>query len=119
MSNTLGDQLHLSAFTIRGNITVENCGELLSRIVDDIGMTLAHGSTVVSYPVEGKGGVGFTVFVPITESFLILDAWPQAKKPHAYLVIGSCKRFTDKAVINAILEAGYEVSDNLAQILFG
>lgn len=49
------------------------------------------------YPtLDGKGGVGETVFLPITESFIAIDAWSDFKG--AYVVICSCKPFLESQV---------------------
>ena len=113
----LGDRLHVSAFTIRGHLTVANCGQLMEDIIRRIGMTTAHGSTVCHYPVSGLGGIGFTIFQPITQSFLVLDCWPEADIPHAFLVVASCKSFTNKEVEKVIIESGFILSEQIAQVL--
>lgn len=44
------------------------------------------------YPTsEGLGGVGRTTFLPITESFIVIDSWPH--HDGRYLVLCSCKPF--------------------------
>ena len=56
-----------------------------------------HKAARFKYPVKGKGGVGFTIVQPITESFLALDAWPD--HDGAYLFICSCKEFDKHKVV--------------------
>jgi S-adenosylmethionine/arginine decarboxylase-like enzyme len=64
-------------------------------------MTPVHKATKYQYPVEGKGGVGFTIFQPITESFMALDAWPD--HDGAYLFICSCKDFDKEKVVEYLV----------------
>ena len=117
IKNILGDKLQLSAFTIRGHLTFNNCGKLMDDIITKIGMTVAHGSTVCHYPVAGKGGTGWSIFQPITESFLVLDVWPEADIPHAFLVVASCKPFKNNDVEEVIIESGFSLSEQIAQVL--
>ena len=106
----LGDRLHLTGWIIVGKLDYQNSGYIIASIIDSIGMTPAHGSSLCCYPAGGKGGVGFTVFQPITESFIILDAWPEREIPGGYLVIGSCKSYCKEDVA--------QVFDNLQLDVF-
>lgn len=61
---------------------------------------------VCTYPVDGKGGSGHTIFQPITTSFLVIDTWPD--HDGAYFHVSSCKDF-DPMKLHA-LYAAYGVS---------
>jgi hypothetical protein len=116
----LGDRLFVSSYSIQGALEIADACTLIQSVVDAINMTPAHNRTVCQYPVgESLGGIGFTVFQPITESFLVLDAWPKATAPHAYLVIGSCKPYASAQVVQAIQDAGYSVHESFSQSIVG
>ena len=76
--------------------------------MNELGLHGVDGSTMCNYPTPGgKGGVGFTFFQPITESFLTWDMWPKLKG--GYLIVCSCKLFWVSAVIKILKENGLEV----------
>jgi S-adenosylmethionine/arginine decarboxylase-like enzyme len=75
----------------------------------EIGVSPVPDATVYSYPVQGKGGVGFTYIQPVTESFIALDCWPETGG--AYLIICSCVHFEVKEVAEVLRIFGYEVVD--------
>ncbi len=64
---------------------------LTDLILTSIGMTKAPGAVVCTYPFENKGGVGYTYFQPMTESFITFDIYPELNG--GYLFIASCKPF--------------------------
>jgi hypothetical protein len=116
----LGDKLYVSSFSIQGAMSIEDGCSLIQQVVDAIHMTPAHNRTVCQYPVgENLGGIGFTIFQPITESFIVLDAWPKADQPHAFLVIGSCKSYDSAQVVKTIRARGFEVHESFSQSLSG
>ena len=95
-----GASMNLAAFSIRGDISLAFCSELTDRIIKTSGMTPAYAPALYSYPVEGKGGEGFTYFQPITESFICWDVYPRLKG--GYLVICSCIDFNAQDLIDEI-----------------
>lgn len=86
-----------------GEIDPERCATLTRRMISACGLSVAPGATCCTYPAGGKGGVGFTYFQPITESFITWDVWPEIGG--AYLVVFSCKPIWI-AEIKKVLEAG-------------
>lgn len=73
-------------------------------------LTEAPGGTCCSYPIDGRGGVGFTIFQPITESFIVIDAWPDLGG--GYLMICSCKSVHLAVVIGEIETAGFRIGQH-------
>lgn len=71
----------------------------LNEVARAIGMSAVGDPAVWAYPLHGKGGTGQTFMLPITESFLALDTWPD--HGGAYLFVCSCKPF-DGAVIDNV-----------------
>jgi hypothetical protein len=104
----LGAKMLIASFSIKGDFSDESvCFKLVENIIENIGMTKAPGASACKYPVNGKGGIGYTFFQPITESAIILDAWIEFKG--AYLIICSCKLFWISDVVKVIKEFGFEV----------
>lgn len=59
-------------------------------------MEPAGDPEIYEYPLEdGKGGIGYTVFQPITTSYiqfsLVMDTWPELRG--GTLLVHSCKYF--------------------------
>ena len=52
---------------------------------------------VLPYPVLGRGGVGFTIFQPITTSYIAFDTWPELRGG-AILIVCSCRTFDEEIV---------------------
>lgn len=102
----LGQRMHAYGLTLRSKpsqtaLTTEGWVDFLNRVTDAIGMYPVYGAKVWTYPVDGKGGQGQTIVLPITESFLALDTWPDHRG--AYLFICSCKPF-DRTRVQACAE---------------
>ena len=56
---------------------------------------------VLPYPILGRGGVGFTIFQPITTSYIAFDTWPELKGG-AILIVCSCRPFDEEVVRNML-----------------
>lgn len=95
-----GASMNLAAFSVRGDLSLAFCSELTDRIIETIGMTPAYAPETYRYPLEGKGGEGFTYFQSITESFICWDVYP--KLGGGYLFIASCKNFNAQGLIDEI-----------------
>lgn len=100
----LGTRMHALGIVLRGQPTIGTGRKretswlaFLHSIADAIGMTAIDTPACWTYPVNGKGGQGQTLVLPITESFLALDTWPDHRG--AYLFVCSCQPF-DSAVID-------------------
>mgnify|MGYP003395915291 CR=1 FL=1 len=107
-----GSTVTLAAITVIGEITKEGCSEITERIIKRIGMSAVHFPVIYRYPVDGKGGSGFTLIQPISESFLVWDTWE--KLNGAYFFLCSCKGFKMTDVIEEL-----EKSFHVKQVLVG
>ena len=58
---------------------------------------------VLPYPVLGRGGVGFTIFQPITTSYIAFDSWSELKGG-AILIVCSCRPFDEEKVRTMLTE---------------
>jgi hypothetical protein len=106
----LGEELLIVGITVKGDISPQEVNYLTAVISKKIGMTLAPGGTLCSYPTdEDKGGEGFTFFQPITESFICWDVWDDLEG--AYLVICSCKMFYPQDAVDALKGLGLDVTE--------
>jgi hypothetical protein len=68
------------------------------------------GQILYSYPYEGKGGNGFTLLQPITESMVTWDIWTD--HGGGYLFVVSCKSFDPKDVTDILFEKCLKILDN-------
>ena len=109
MTDQLGERLYIVALSVKGDLSEDVCMGVIDRVIEKIGMTKAPGASISHYPVEGKGGLGFTLFQPITESFIAFDVWSALNG--GYLVICSCKEFLIQDVAEVIESFGLQVFD--------
>jgi S-adenosylmethionine/arginine decarboxylase-like enzyme len=113
MSDDLGSRLLLAAFAVRGTVDEERAKQIIDSIIETIGVSRAHTAITYPYPIDGKGGTGFTVLQPITESFLAVDSWPD--HGGAYVVIASCKWFEVELVRETLQGLGLHIiGDNFS-----
>lgn len=106
----LGEQLFVNVISVTGVVSVRAGKELVQKIMEKIDMHPAHSAILYEYPVDGKGGVGFTLIQPITESFIAFDSWPDLNG--AYLVICSCLEFAHEEIKVIIEKFGLTLKDN-------
>ena len=107
MSADLGSRLMLASFAVRGAINRKVAKVLIDRLVAVCGVHYVHTPVVYPYPADGKGGTGFTMLQPITESFLAVDAWPD--HGGAYVVVASCQWFNIEAVEGELKGLGFAI----------
>lgn len=109
----LGQRMHAAGIVLRGQMTNDRWLALLAQVTDAMGMTAAGAPQIFTYPIDGKGGTGQTIFLPITESFLIVDTWPD--HDGAYLFVSSCRSY-DVADIAKVADIfGLQCEDMPAQ----
>lgn len=101
----LGARMHCAGLVVKGRAT--DWIDVMTGITKAIGMNVIGDPVVRDYPVDGKGGVGTTIFVTITESFLALDTWPD--HDGAYLFVCSCRPFYTKDIDSEIAKHGLRV----------
>ena len=92
----LGRRMYSRGIVLRGRVGVRTWKALLVAIARAMDMDPVGEAVVWRYPVygrnnEGKGGFGQTIMQPITQSFIVVDTWPD--HDGAYLFICSCKRW--------------------------
>jgi len=106
----LGERMIAFGVVLKGKLSPTRWISFLYRLAEAIGMNSVADPAIWHYPIEGKGGNGHTIVLPITESFLALDTWPD--HDGAYLFICSCKEFIHIKVDVTAREFGLECSVN-------
>jgi hypothetical protein len=99
-----GSRMHSFGVVLKGDLTEVRWLEFLHEVTTAIGMSAVDDAKTWKYPLHGKGGVGMTVLLPITESFLALDTWPDHRG--AYLFVCSCRPFDGYVVEGVARQAG-------------
>ncbi len=102
-----GRHMHTQGAVLKGVLSETHWRAFLMRCALDMGMTSAGEPATYRYPMDGKGGNGLTIMQPITESFLVIDTWPD--HDGAYLHISSCKPFALRQIMGALDEFGLEL----------
>lgn len=101
----LGRRMFSQNIVLRGRLAAEGWNELLRECLTAMGMTPAGEPAFWRYPTdEGKGGYGMTICQPMTESFVVVDTWPD--HDGAYLHISSCMRFDPAKLVVPVRAAG-------------
>jgi len=108
MAGVLGEQMKILAVAVKGEVNEESGQLLVKELVEAIGMTIATEQLLCRYPVDGKGGFGYTFFQPLTESFIAFDSWLDLCG--AYLIICSCKPFPLSTTLKVIDRHKLEVT---------
>lgn len=112
----LGERMWVAGFKITGDIDLEAAEDIAAALIKTLGLSPAPGVHALSYPTgDGKGGVGFTLFQPITESFIVVDSYPELKT--AYVLVSSCVGFEHAKVQQAIGELGWKIIDEFGRHL--
>jgi len=75
----LGEHMMSIRIVVHGKLTKHGIIQITEELIESVGLSPAPGATFCNYPINGKGGVGFTYFQPITESFIAWDVWPSCK----------------------------------------
>lgn len=107
----LGERIRTYGVVLLGHLTEAQWKTLLVAVCDAIGMYPVGEPKVWTYPLEGKGGTGQTIMLPITESFLVVDTW--SDHGGAYLFVCSCREFSIGKVLDTAEEHGLEVRKDL------
>ncbi|RJX19021.1 MAG: hypothetical protein C4575_09605 [Desulforudis sp.] len=102
----LGRQMHVAVFIVEGLLSQVKAARLVKAVMERINMNAGGPPAAWTFPVNGRGGVGFTFVQPITESFIVVDAWRDRKT--FYLFIASCLEFDSDRVRTMLVELAAE-----------
>ena len=104
---SLGKRMHCTGIVLHGRLAELRWLELMHGMAKAIGMEAVGDPKVWTYPLEGKGGTGQTILLPITESFLALDTW--SDHDGAYLFVCSCRPYHTTDLDNVAVGYGLRV----------
>lgn len=93
---TLGVRKQIGGWTCQGtppSIEIENIAVSVIKLV---GMSPARGGRLDEYPYNGLGGVGYTFYQPLTDSYIIFDVYLEIGETK--VVLASCKSFNHQDV---------------------
>ena len=92
----LGERMFVRGMVLHGKAEKVNWRKFLTDATKALGMSPVARTASWKFPLHGAGGNGRTIIQPITESFLVIDTWPDHRG--AYLLICSCKPFEPKCL---------------------
>jgi hypothetical protein len=95
-----GEELQMIAISFKKQMSQPLCEKITEEIVNKIGLHCIPGLIKYSYPYESKGGKGYTLIQPITESMVAWDIWTDHKGGYLFLI--SCKRFNPEEVFEIL-----------------
>lgn len=112
----LGREMHSYTIAYRG--VVADPAEFVLSAAEAVRMTPVADPVIFRYPTPmGQGGVGETVFLPIAESFIAVDAWPALGG--GYMFVNSCREFTCRALRDRIGDYNLRISGEPRAALLG
>lgn len=101
----LGKHEFVSGFSVSGTPDGADLLDLLLEVISLINMTPDGKPDIREYPNgQGKGGTGWQIYQPLTESWIIGGTWPLIKQPCTRIVLSSCKPY-DVTVVESFLSA--------------
>jgi len=89
MAKILGMEKRKFLLVCNKAISIHNINELGVYLINFIGMTPARKARVDKYPYKGKGGIGYTAFFPLTESYIVFDVYTELNQTE--ILLSTCK----------------------------
>ena len=109
----LGEKTYLTVISFKADdLTEHECGKLIEKIIEEICMTKAYEPMIYRFPMNGKGGKGYTYLQSITESYIVVDYWLDLKG--GYLSVCSCRKYDPKEVKDVVIGFGLEIINILS-----
>ena len=100
--------MHSCGIVLHGTMLIARWIDFLNAVTKAIGMSAIGEPQVWTYPIEGKGGAGQTIVLPISESFLALDTWFDHRG--AYLFVCSCRPYFTADIDKVATEFGLNLA---------
>jgi len=96
---TIGDRKSKYIFHCQGWVPPAEMRTVARELVKVMGMTPARSHPVDDYPMpDGTGGHGYTLFQPLTESYLVVDVYYDLNETD--ILVSTCK--PDRMSMDAI-----------------
>jgi hypothetical protein len=89
MSQTLGLEKRKFLFSCSGMLSIEEASHIITNLIKFIGMTPAREPRFDEYPYLKRGGVGYTGFFPLMESYIVVDAYTELNQIE--ILLSTCK----------------------------
>lgn len=96
--STLGTYKRKFVFSCAGIISAHTVHQFSEEFIRLAGMTPARPGRIDQYPYNGGGGVGYTAFFPLMESFLIIDVYTDLNESE--ITLSTCR--PDRINLNAL-----------------
>ncbi len=92
----------LGKWELAGVLTPGPMLRVLRQVIAFVGMNPARGPRLDFYPFGGKGGKGFTLYQPLTQSFITADVYQEDLEGNpirqTVVILASCKDYDPVAV---------------------
>ena len=92
----LGTRKQIGGWTCQGTPPSMEIEEIALAIIKLIGMNPARGGRLDEYPYHGLGGVGYTFYQPLTDSYIVFDVYSEIDETK--VVLASCKPYNHQGV---------------------
>ena len=95
---SLGTNKTKFMFVSQGWLAPDMARTVIKQLVKVIGMTPARDHQIDSYPYQGGGGVGYTLFQPLMESYVVMDVYYDQDETE--LLISTC--MPDRLLVDVV-----------------
>lgn len=89
MSQILGMEKRKFLFLCYGKLSIEDASHVIINLIRFIGMTPAREPRFDIYPYKGRGGIGYTGFFPLMESYILVDVYTELNQIE--ILLSTCK----------------------------
>jgi|GEM_PF-6131126 len=96
----LGEKKQIEGWTCRGWMSHERMSEIVDFLIRSIGMEPGRECRIDHYPYKGKGGAGYTLYQPLTDSWAVADIYTDLNQTK--FTLASCKPFQNEIVCDLL-----------------
>lgn len=89
MSKSLGLEKRKFLFVCNKSVSKNSIAHIIETLIKFIGMTPARKPRIDEYPYKDGGGVGYTGFFPLMESYIMVDAYTELEQTE--ILLSTCK----------------------------
>ncbi len=100
MNQTLGTEKRKFLFLCKGVVSIDNIVSRINAFIFHIGMTPAREPRIDEYPYKNMGGIGYTGFFPLTESYVMVDVYIELDQTE--ILLSTCK--PDRLDVSSVLD---------------
>ena len=92
----LGTRKQIGGWTCQGVLPSSEMMKTALEVIKLVGMTPARLGRIDEYPYNGLGGVGYTLYQPLTDSYIIFDVYSEINETK--VILASCKPYNHQGV---------------------